>query len=391
MRTSRPVYDDDLFSPDGIINPYGHYRSLRALGGAVFMPTHNIWAIPRFSGVKHALEDTTTFISGKGIAISDQMNEMLVGSIITSDGPAHARIRAFEAAPLMPRSLDALREQVRSEARQLVSRLVVRRSFDGVVDLAQHLPVTIVADLVGLPEKGRENMLEWSASIFQLVGPLNALSQNAVADCVEMFDFVQGVDRKDVRQGSWADRIFGLCEDGTIDREEAARMLVDLIGPALDTTIFGISNMLLLLGQNPDQWARLKADPRLVSNAVNEVLRLESPIRGFTRFVTRDAEFEDTVVPADSRVLILYASANRDERMWGDDADRFDVGRSNSSKQLAFGYGRHSCLGMHLARLEMSAVLEAMIEQISRFSIGEPEMAMITSLRGLKSLAVTLH
>lgn len=391
MSATCPQFEGDIFSPDGIVRPYDNYRTLRDLGGAVFMPQHNVWAIPRFAGVKQVLEDATTFVSGKGIAISDEMNDMLVGSIITSDGAAHSRIRSLEAAPLMPRSLDGLREQVNMEARKLVSRLVVRRNFDGVLDLAQHLPVTIVADLVGLPEKGRENMLEWSAAIFQLVGPLNALSQSALADCAEMFSFVESVNRNDVRPGSWADRIFGLCDDGTIDREEASKMFVDLIGPALDTTIFGISNMLMLLGQNPNQWSRLKTEPRLIPNAVNEVLRLESPIRGFTRVAMQDAAFESTVVSAGSRLLVLYASANRDERMWGNDAHVLNVERPNAGKQLAFGYGRHSCLGMHLARLEMRAVLEALVEQVAGFSVGEPEMAMITSLRGLKRLAVTLH
>lgn len=391
MTLTVPTYDHDIFSEDGILHPYGYYKELRELGDAVYVPTYDYWAIPRFDGVKKALEDTATFISGKGIAVSNEMNEMLVGSIITSDGDAHARIRALEAAPLMPRSLDALREQVRGEARDLIKRLATRQNFDGVVDLAQYLPVTIVADLVGLPEKGRENMLDWSASIFQLVGPLNELSQSAVADCGEMFSFVQSVDRSDVRPGSWADRIFSLRDDGAISGEEAAKMLVDLIGPALDTTIFGMTNMLLLLSQNPEQWSRLKADRELVPNAINEVLRLESPIRGFTRFTTKDVKIGETHVSEGSRVLLLYGSANRDERMWGETADSFDVSRSNASKQLAFGYGRHSCIGMHLAKLEMTAVLDAMLDQFEAFSIDNVEMAMITSLRGVKHMDVIVH
>lgn len=115
---NRPTYSEDIFSFEGIANPYPHYAALRDLGGAVFIPNHGIWAIPRYSGVKCSLEDTATFISSKGIAVSDEMNDMLTGSIITRDGPAHARIRALEAVPLMPRSLDDLRDHVRTQARR---------------------------------------------------------------------------------------------------------------------------------------------------------------------------------------------------------------------------------------------------------------------------------
>lgn len=386
MLAGTPCYEPDIFSVDGVVNPYPHYAALRALGSAVFLPLHSVWAIPRYAGVKLVLDDPETFISSKGIAISREMNEMLVGSIITSDGPAHARLRALEAPPLMPPSLERLREHVRAEARALVRRLRERQTFDCVTDLAQYLPVTIVADLVGLPATGRENMLEWSASIFQLVGPLNELSETALSNCVEMFDFTQSVAATDVRPGSWAARIFDLCEQGTVTHAEAGRMLVDLIGPALDSTIFGISNLIFLLGENPDQYSKLRANPALVGNAVNEALRLESPIRGFTRYSRRDVDFEGVMVPANSRLLVLYASANRDERMWGRDAARFDVERPHAAKHLAFGYGKHSCLGMHLARLEMTAILEAMTEQVESLRIEVPERELITSLRGIRRM-----
>lgn len=389
--TSVPSYTGDIYSTDGIADPYHHYRALRDLGGAVYMPQYDVWAISRYAGVKRVLGDPATFTSTKGISVSNETNEMLlVGSIITSDGEAHGRLRRIEAEPLMPRSMAALREQIQDEARGLVGRLVAKGSFDAASDLAQYLPLTIVTELVGLPKKGRENMLKWAASMFQLLGPANDLSQGAVGDCEEAYRYVVQVDAAEVRPGSLAARIFALRDQGTIDDREVANMLIDLIGPSLDTTIFGITNMTLLMGRHPEQWQRVRADRSLVQNAVSEVLRLESPIRGFTRVATADADVEGITVPRGARVLVLYASANRDERMWGPTADAFDVGRTDADKHFAFGYGRHSCIGMHLGRLEMTVLLEAMLDAIPAFSVARPEWAMINALRGLDRMTVTL-
>ena len=383
IATPVPSYAGDIFSTEGIHNPYPHYRKIRDLGGAVWVPQYSLFAVSRYEDVKRALADTSTFISGRGIAVSDEMNAMLTDSIITSDGPAHMVIRKREAAPLLPQSLDPLRAFVRNEADALVRRLTAESEFDAMADLAAHLPLTIVAELVGLPPDGRENMMQWSAAIFQLIGPMNDLSQAALADCQEMFEFVQSVNPDTVKPGSWADRIFSLVRAGEIDREKAGKMLVDLIGPALDSTYFGIGNMIRLLGENPGQWDQVRQHVEFVSATVNETLRLESPIRGFTRFTADEATVGDIVVPKDSRVLLLYASANRDERYWGADSETMNIRRPDVGRQIAFGFGRHSCLGMHLARLEMSAILEAMIRHVSAIAVADAEPATITSLRGL--------
>jgi cytochrome P450 len=123
---------------------------------------------------------------------------------------------------------------------------------------------------------------------------------------------------------------------------------------------------------------------------VNEALRLESPIRCFTRHVARDAEIGGVSIAEGSRVLVLYGAANRDERRW-EDAERFDITRPNAAAHLAFGAGEHSCLGAHLARLEMHALMKAMVQTVSRMEIGEPVFALNNTLRGLASLPMTLH
>jgi cytochrome P450 len=163
----------------------------------------------------------------------------------------------------------------------------------------------------------------------------------------------------------------------------------DYLGPSLDTTIFAIGSMILLFGQNPEQWELLRHDPSLVANAVNETVRLESPIRGFTRCLTRDHAIGGTSMRRGDRALLLFASANRDERKW-DRPEQFDITRK-VGEQVGFGYGIHTCAGMHLARLEMQALLRALIPRAHRFNLGPPVYERNNVLRGLRSLPVTIE
>lgn len=157
----------------------------------------------------------------------------------------------------------------------------------------------------------------------------------------------------------------------------------------LDTTIFATANLILLFGSYPEQWDVVREDPALIPHAINGALRLESPIRAFTRFLTTETTIGTTKIPAASRVLLLYASANRDERKW-QDPERFDV-RRRASDHLGFGNGTHMCAGLHLARLEMMALLEVLVEKVERFEIGEPVLALNNVLRGLALLPVRVR
>jgi cytochrome P450 len=133
--------------------------------------------------------------------------------------------------------------------------------------------------------------------------------------------------------------------------------MVDYLVPSLDTTISAIASALHLFATHPEQWRLLKADPSLIPNAVNEVVRYEAPLRAFSRKVARDTELAGTVIPKGARVLVIYASANRDRLAW-DDPDTFDI-RRDAARQLGFGHGAHGCAGQGLARLETAAMLRA--------------------------------
>jgi cytochrome P450 len=320
------------------------------------------------------------------------MNEKMKGAIITSDSPRHEFLRKIQGEPLTPSAVSELTGLVVGEAEGLFSRIMAgSRSVDAMTTIAQYLPVTIVSELVGLPAEGRENMRAWAAAGFQMAGPFNARAQASLGMVSEINDYAYVVlDPSKVKPGSWAARAFQHAADGTITSEMARRIVLDLVNPSLDTTILATGSLLMLLGQNPDQWRALKADPSLISGAVNEALRLESPIRAFTRLVAHDAEIDGASVPKGARLLVLYGSANRDERRW-ENAERFDVARSNAGGQLAFGFGRHTCLGAHLAKLEMQSILKAMVARVDSFTIGDPVFVLNNILRGPQHLPMTLH
>jgi cytochrome P450 len=166
-------------------------------------------------------------------------------------------------------------------------------------------------------------------------------------------------------------------------------MLNDYWGPSLDTTIFGTASAVWLFAQHPDQWDLLRDDPSLLPHAVNEVLRLESPISQFSRVTTREVTYGEVSVPAGARVLVMYGSANRDERKWSD-PERLDVLRKPSD-HIGFGYGEHACAGQPLARMEMKAVLAALVQRVERFEVVRMERAMNNMLRGIRTLEVRVR
>lgn len=382
-----PVYDVDLYDDDVLRDPYPHYQAIRDLGAVVWLPRNGLHAVGRFEDVRAALRNPGVFSSAQGVAANDHVNEMSRGTTLASDAPLHDRLRAIIGAPLLPRALEEIAPQIRAEARRLVDDLVRRGQFDAVTDLAQHLPLTIVSKLVGLEDYGRGSMLRWASATFNVLGTMNARGCAAMSDVQEMRGYLGGAGIRDhLRPGSWGDRIFQAGDRGEVEPERCPVLMRDYLGPSLDTTIFATANLIMLFGQNPMQWDLVREDPTLIPGAINESLRLESPIRGFTRHLAMDASIGGINIPQGSRVLLLYASANRDERKW-QDAARFDI-RRRASDHLGFGNGTHMCAGLHLARLEITALLEVLIEKVRRFEIGEPVLALNNVLRGLSALPV---
>jgi cytochrome P450 len=299
-------------------------------------------------------------------------------------------MRSIIRTPLAVPALQRIAPVIEAEAEQLVARLMEKRSFEAMQDCARHLPVTIVSRLVGLPEDGRANMLRWASATFDALGTMNGRGREALPHIQEFHSYcadprtLEGLSPE-----GWAAAIWSAADRGQIPEAKCAAMMRDYISPSLDTTIFAIGSLIWLFGHYPGQWDKVRADETLIPGAINEAIRLESPIRGFTRVITRDVAYSGQVIPAMSRVLLLYASANRDERKWHRPED-FDVTR-DTRDHIGFGFGAHVCVGMHLAKLEITALLKAFAKRVKRFELGEPKRAINNVLRGFDRLPVTLH
>ena len=384
-----PIYDADLYADDALAEPYQHYRTLRDLGPVVWLEAHGVYAVARYEEVRAVLADAEVFCSGQGVGLNDVFNEMGRGSTLMSDGDDHRRLRNVIGPPLTPKALADLRPQAQERAEDLADRLVERSSFDAVPDLAEVLPTTWVPDLLGWPEEGRAKLLDWAAATFDGFGPPNERTDAAASGILEMATFAGKVAMSELPEGTMAADILEAVARGDLSADECPMAIIDYLGPSLDTTISGLGNAIWLFATDPEQWQRLREDPGRARQAFDEAIRLESPVTGFTRVITRAVDVGGVVLPAQSRVLVSYASANRDERHW-DDPERFDIERSNAS-HVAFGFGEHACAGMGLARLEATAVLTALARRVERFELsGTPVRKLNNVIRAFASLPVTI-
>ncbi|HZR82192.1 MAG TPA: cytochrome P450 [Candidatus Binatia bacterium] len=382
MTGRRPELDTDLYTDAAIADPYPIYRTIRDLGPAVWLSAHGVWAIARFADVRAALRADAVLVSGRGVAMNDVVNSSASRVTLTSDGADHRRLRKALMAPMMPSTLTEVEAEIRGLADELVDRLVARDSFDGIVDFAQVLPLSVVARLVGLPDAGRQRMLEWAGAMFDALGVMNERGERALPFVLELAEYVAGLDRSQLRPEGWAARLYAAVEEGRIEARDVAGMLIDYVAPSLDTTILGTGHLLFELGRHPEQWELVRKDRVLVPRAVHEALRLESPVRAFTRLAVEDYSVDGTVIPAGDRVLVLYAAANRDERRYPG-PDRFDVTR-DAKDHLGFGHGVHRCAGSHLAELEMQSLLHAMAARVRRIEIGNSQIVLNNVLRGYR-------
>jgi cytochrome P450 len=231
-------------------------------------------------------------------------------------------------------------------------------------------------------------MLKWAGASFDILGVQNERGQRALETIKEMRQWITTRATSDrLKPGSWTWRIHELAKKGAITEAMAPLLIRDYINPSLDTTISAIGELIYQLGKNPNQWQLLRRDPTLVPNAVQEAVRLCAPIRTLSRTVVQDTELGGIALPASSRVMLLFASANRDQKKFPD-PDRFDVTRP-SRDHMSFGNGVHMCVGLHLARLEMESILNAMIPMVARIEVGEPTVAMNNTIRGFAMLPVT--
>jgi cytochrome P450 len=384
-----PAIAVDFFSDEVIRDSLPLFRNIRDSGSLVWLSAHNIYAAGRFADVRAALGASEALTSTQGTWVNEHLPVFEPPTVLTTGIERHQIKKRILMKPLTPAALKDIRDAVDHQAKTVVALLANGEEFEAMATLASHIPVHVVADMVGYSNVDSAKLLQWAAASFNFFGPAdNPHTVSARPLMAQFMEYAMTVSREQVVPDSWLDHLFSSVDAGELSIEEAHAMVFDYSIPSLDTTILATGEMLYRLATEPGLFDALKAKPELISAAVLESVRLGSPIRGFTRVATQDVAIGDAVLPKGSRVILLYGAANYDERHYAD-PEKFDLGR-NPRDQLGWGYGPHFCAGMHLAKMEMEALLRELVSQVDHIEIGRPERLLNSILQGYARMPMKL-
>jgi 4-methoxybenzoate monooxygenase (O-demethylating) len=311
-----------------LANPYAHHPAIRDASPAVWLRAINSFGIARYAQVKAVLEDTATFVSGRGVGLADFAKEQPwrpPSLLLEADTPLHDRTRGLMNKVVSLASLKAMRADWQAKADALVEELVGRRHFDAVCDLAEEFPLRVFPDTIGLMDKGRENLIPYGTATFNAFGPRNAVFEAGNARASGAIAWVaEACKRENLKDGGWGMGVYAAADRGDCTYDEAERLVRSFLSAGVDTTVNGIGNMMLAFAQNPGEWDKLRANPKLATRAFEESLRFDSTVQTFFRTAARDTEIEGAAVLEGSKLLLFFAAANRDPRRW-DAPDSFNI------------------------------------------------------------------
>jgi cytochrome P450 len=387
-------YDPYDFEID--TDPYPVWKRLRDAQPLYYNDKHEFYALSRYDDVAKCSADWKTYISGKGTLLEIIKMDFPIppGSIIFEDPPEHDLHRALLSRVFRPKKIAELEPKVREFCARSLDPLVGAGGFDFIADLGAQMPMRTIGYLLGIPEQDQESIRDSIDAGLRLAEDgTPKMVDTASLPGLEMF-----ADYLDWRVDNPSDDLmtellqaeFEDTEGVTrrLSRDEVLGYIGLLAGAGNETTTRLIGWTGKVLSEHPDQRRELAANPDLIPNAIEELLRYEAPSPVQARYVTADVEHYGQAVPAGSIVLLLTASANRDERKFPD-ADRFDIHRK-IDRHLTFGYGVHFCLGAALARLEGRIALDEVLKRFPDWEVDQANavQARTSTVRGWEKLPV---
>jgi cytochrome P450 family 130 len=377
---SHPVFE--LRAGRTWADPWAMYAALRELDPVHHVvsdnPANDYWVLSRHADIWAAARDHETFSSAGGLTVT--YNELeLIGladnpPMVMQDPPAHTEFRKLVARGFTPRQVEAVEPKVRAFVVERIERLRDAGGGDIVAELFKPLPSMVVAHYLGVPDADRARFDGWTEAI--VAASTKAGGVAGASDAVlEMMGYFAGlIDRRRTEPGD--DTVSHLVAAGLGADGDAAGLLsilaftFTMVAGGNDTTTGLLGGAAQLLTQNPDQRRILTEDPALIGDAVEEFLRLTSPVQGLARTATADVTIDGRTIPAGRKVLLLYASANRDERQYGPDAAELDVTR-RPRNILTFSHGAHHCLGAAAARIQSRVALTELLARCPDFEVEE--------------------
>jgi cytochrome P450 len=354
-------------------DPYPVYRALRDHAPVYHDEERGFWALSRFDDVIGALHAPATFLNGDGISLEGQARSPYP-MIITMDPPRHDQLRALVARGFTARPVAAYEPAFRALARELIGAFASHGRVDFVEAYSGALPLYVIGSLLGIERGGLAEFRRLGDALMNQ-DPAEPVSiDRGKAASVALLEGIKGViaDRRRAPGDDLISSLLAATVDGERLRDdEVIGFCYLLILAGTETTANLLANGAIALAAHPDQRAELRADPGLIANAVEEMLRWDSPVQSDARTTAAPVELHGTVVPEGDKVLLLFGSAGRDEREYAD-PDRFDIHR-RVERHLSLGHGIHYCMGAALARLEAQVTFEELLATLPDWDVdGDP-------------------
>jgi cytochrome P450 len=395
----QPAMQLNPFAPAIHADPYPTYHRLRAHDPVYFHPELKTWFLTRHGDCDAILRDRRFSVEREravGARPPVLTSRPTYRSMLFLDPPTHTRLRNLVSRAFTPKMIETLRPRIQAFVDELLDAAAAQGTFDLVAAWAYPLPVTVIAELLGVPAADHERFQAWSVILAQSLDPLSVTTpeeQDRVLDARDaLFEYLGGIaDQR--RRAPRADLISGLVaveERGdTLSPIELLVMCNLLLIAGHETTVNLLGNGTLALLQHPDQLERLRAEPSLAPTAVEELLRFTSPVQFTSRVALQTVDVDGRTIQAGQLVTLVLGAANRDPAVFAE-PDRLDLGRE-PNPHLAFGRGIHHCLGAPLARLEGQVAIPRLLERFPRLRLaGEPRLRPNVVLRGLEALPVAV-
>ncbi|GAA1069039.1 cytochrome P450 [Kitasatospora nipponensis] len=397
----------DPWSPQFVAHPYDAYAELREHAPVSYYEPTGQWLVSRYQDVSALLRDrrlgrtyTHRFSHEEfGQTPPDPAHEAFHTlndhGLLDLEAPDHTRIRRLVSKAFTPRMVASLRPTVARLADELVADLLKEGGGDLIAALAEPLPVAVIAEMLGVPEADRGLLRPWSAAItgmFEL-NPSEEVARRAVDASVEFSDYLRALirERRAAPGGDLISALIAAQDEGeALNEQEMVSTCVLLLNAGHEATVNTTGNGWWALFRNPDQLALLRSGiDRHLPTAIEELMRYDTPLQMFERWVLEDVEVAGTTIPRGAEVALLFGSANRDPQRFAD-PDRLDLTRADNP-HITFGAGIHFCLGAPLARLELTESYGALLRRAPGLRLlAEPRWQSGYVIRGLTELRVEL-
>ncbi len=403
-RKAAPLSLFHLLDPETRANPYPLYHRLREHDPVHWDPYLHAWIVTRYDDVVTVLQrysaarsPTPEQLTALGLSELNPIAQVMVRQMLFMDPPGHTRLRALAAAAFTPARVERLRQHIQEITDALIDKVLPACRMDVIADIANLLPATVTAELMGVPVEDRDQLKQWSIDFSEMLGNFQH-NPGRTRRMLEVVENMTSYYRARIREQEVQPRAGVLHAlmtaeidgDRLTEEEVIANAIITMTG-GQETTTNLIGNGLLSLLQNPEQMALLRANPSLLPGAVEELLRHESPIQYTTRLAPDDVELGGKRIRKRQAVIAVLGAANHDPARFPD-PERLDITRKDN-RHLAFGYASHYCFGAPLARVEAQIAFSSIFRRMKDLRL-EPEPLVWRHnmiFRGLERLPVTFQ